>query len=808
VWRGIVARPPRLNSDGLGWDIALDPIVKALDQRVSASESLQYRIRGIYHSANFPVRLWTEQIPNDGHYPVIAVFVTGFFETVEDFAAAVNAALASIITERTAQIGGDGSEISESVYWETGAVPTGTLALGRYGDTPVIRMKTADYVASTLTTFEFVSLAFSFESYLEGFCTASVGSTQYSGRGTAGLLGDAYHYASLSGGFQQQIDERFGNSEGKFSTPLSTTTNAPIFSYPLSPARSALGSIVGVNATETSSSTTNVRIYKTNPALNTLGSPSYTVTLVSVTGLNVDDYLVCMNVTVPGSDVNVVTIRITAIASGPKTITADIVTADVATIGFIAESVIWPAEQIQSTLDSSLNPPDRIYLDDVTGISEGDTLLVKNGDKLIPVLVTAVDTDDRFVTATISSSDPVVWFDAHTEIVPIRVFATNTDLHGFLENLQDKSENANDGDTPYIPPGDISIDAFALPYTVSDVPDYWRYRNYIWLKPTVVKEVVREELKAIGWMLRLTATGSIGCTKLPLATAGASSTTLDETKGDILYPAKSQVGTWPRWEAQSDGLVNTIQVSLGYRIGDDDFDPKFDFTIRDVTSIAEHKSSGNKGDQSIAPKSTSVFAETLPGISPSPDVSALLNEILTPTTVAQWVSGYLRVLSQDYATVTLSVPFRFFSLLIGDHVNVTCALLPNGLGTRGMTSSKAVVVGRKWSFDPASNSMGTLTLYFPREVASGYAPSAHITAQANVSGDTWDLSCSSSDPAQHPSERRCGRQRGQTLRRAGQGAVGQAQRRAVTDHCSRHRRQQQHEQRARNVRLNVVARVR
>jgi hypothetical protein len=647
IWRGIVARPPRLASDGIGWDIAIDPVTKSLDQQVAAAEGLQYRIRGIYHSGNFPMRIWIVQRPNTNQKPKIETFVTGFFDTVEEFTTAVNVKLTELITARTAQIGGDGSEISEATYYESGTMPGGLFYSDMSGAVvPVIRMKTAPYVSAAYsdTSFDFGSLAFTVESYLEGFCSAAVGSTQYSANNTAGLLGDSYSFFSHNTGYQQNIDQRFGDSEGKPATPLGDNSpNKPITAYPLATSRAALG---------------------------TIGNP------------NVID-------------------------------------------------ATWPS--------------DRLYLNSVDDIVTNDVLLVKNGDKVIPILVTGVDDSDRFVTAVIQSGDPVVWFDSYTEIIPARIFAMNTDLHGFVSQLQEKAPNANDGDTPYVPEGDLDLDAFERPFTLSDTSDYWRYRNYIWLKPTSIKEIVREELKAIGWMLRLEANGQVGCTPLPLATSGSSAQTLDETRGDILLPAKSQVGSWPRWEAQADGLVNTIQVSLGYRIGDDDFDPKFDFTVRNITSIAEHKSSGLKGSVTIAPKSTSAFALTLPGISPDPSVSAILSQLLTPASVSQWVAGYLRVLSQDYATVTVAVPFRFFNLLIGDYVNVTCSLLPNGLGGRGVTSAKAVVVGRKWTFDPGANSMGTLTLYFPREVASGYAPSAHVTGRSNIAGNTWDLSCDPSD---------------------------------------------------------------
>lgn len=394
-------------------------------------------------------------------------------------------------------------------------------------------------------------------------------------------------------------------------------------------------------------------------------------------------------------------------------------------------------------------PANRLYLDIVDGLAVNDILLVKNGDSVIPIKISDVNQDDRWIAAEIQTGDKVVWFDASTKLIPARVFVTDDGLDAFIEALTVNSVNANDGDSPYVPPSDVKLSSFQTPYSDSPVDEYWKHRNYVFLKPTPIKQIVQEELKAIGWMLRLEGTGELGCTPLPIIALNQASTSIGER--DILLPARGTIGDWPMWSAQEDGLANTINVRLGYTSSSDDFDTNFDYSVRSISSIAEHKSNG-RGEVEIAPRSTPTQDATLLGIfdggNSIPDIfatAASAGSHVTPELVSSWVANYLRVMSMDYAQVTLTVPFRFFELLVGDIVSVTCSLIPNGVGGRGMVSKKAAVVGREWNLDPAANGMGTLTLYFPREVSNGYAPSAHITGQSNVSGDTWNCLCDDGD---------------------------------------------------------------
>jgi hypothetical protein len=647
IWRGIVARPPALDNDGITWTIQLDPIIKSLDQNVAASESLEYHVRGIYHSNNCPVRIKYGRAasPYDTTVTEVGetVDVTGFFENDDDLATAINAQLATLIANRTSVL----------APTHTSEIATATYNTSYFSTSPTLIFVTNTDVGGhpPAGSALFFSFWFEIQSYLEGYCSPRTSSK--TNIGPSFQVGGPTFFPDYHSGQSMQVQEYFGDGNKEFATPIGKDQTAtPIFTYPLSRARAMLGSI--------------------------------------------------------------------------------------------------PFTGLPPIASNTLTPADRIYLDLVDGILTGDFLLVKNGDKVIPLHVTDVNVDDKWITAEIQSGDSVVWFDSTTLLLPIRTVALDAGLPEFLQGLQDEAVNANDGDSPYTPPGDINVARFTDAYSIATIDSYWKHRNYAFLKPTPIKKVVQEELKAIGWMTRIEATGDVGCTPLPIIATNQAATSI--TDADILLPAKGLTGDWIKWSAQTDGLVNNVTVRLGYNTSTDDYDSQFDFSVRNIASIAEHKTNGTKASAEIAPVSTPAQqdsplwgAQTGIGPGPSPVTTTTATTAPNPSKIATWVENYLRVLSMDYATVTIQVPWKYFDLLVGDLVNVTCSMIPNGTGKRGIVSKKAAIIGREWNLDPATNGMGTLTLYFPREVSSGYAPSGHVTSQTNTTGNTWDLHFNGSD---------------------------------------------------------------
>jgi hypothetical protein len=399
---------------------------------------------------------------------------------------------------------------------------------------------------------------------------------------------------------------------------------------------------------------------------------------------------------------------------------------------------------------SIVNPPDRLYLNTVDGLSVGDVLYVSNGDKSTPIQISAIDVPGRWVTAAIKNGDYAVYFDDKSTLIPLRTMALNTDLGGFLTAVVAASPNANDGDTPFVINGDVNTATLAAAFAGSGIDSYWYHRNYTYFKPTAIKDVLTPELKMIGWMSRLEADGRVGFTKMPrLSATRAANRTL--TDASILPPANGMAGSWIEWASQPDGLVNAATVKLGYDPVQDDFNENLTFNVRVISSVADHKSSG-KGAVDIEVKSTqsgsasvsaSVNATTFvlrPGLS--------LGGVANNTKVTEWLEVYLSILSTEYAVVTLSVPFTFFDQLVGNVLDVTCKQIPHGQGganPRGVVSRKASIIGREWNLDPKLGQMGKLTLYFPRIIGAGYTPTGRVTGQVAIGGNSWTLAFSPSN---------------------------------------------------------------
>jgi len=418
--------------------------------------------------------------------------------------------------------------------------------------------------------------------------------------------------------------------------------------------------------------------------------------------------------------------------------------------GGAADSALSPVNSyFDASVGAAAHTADRIYLNRVDGIDPGTVLYVGNSDAMVPIEVLTIDVTTKSITAKMSAEAPgggqVLYFDHNTTFVPLRTYVMNANVSYFLIQVVNFSENANDGDTPFIIDRDVDllslVAAFQQP---SGIDNYWYYRNYAFLKSVSVKDVLTPELKIIGWMARLQSDGRLGFVRMPLlsATRTAAGTLTDQS---VLLPADGQAGMWPTWEAQPDGLVNIAVVKLGYNPVQDDYDENKTHTIKIVNSIAAHKSSG-KGSENIEVKSTASGS-----VSANPFLTVFDTDDAPGGTadwhkVAEWISGtYLAILSTEYAVVTVAVPFTFFDRLVGDILDVTCQLIPNGQGSRGVVSRKAYIIGREWNLDPAVNEMGKLTLYFPRTIGAGYTPTGRITSTANAGGNNWVLSFAKSN---------------------------------------------------------------
>lgn len=613
IWRGTVARPPKMAKDGVTWTIELMPITSVFDQNVGGNDQIEYRIRGVYHSSEAPMtyyfRVDSTSYPSTGGG---IARVRGFYETNSDWVAAVNDSLAT-------EVAAAASDLSELVYTIADGVP---FFRGQITDNDTYFSVTVKDVVDGDTT---------------------IGSPAYL-NGEPGHNGD-----TIDPGGSYAIYG--GDSSGKYFIWASTLM--PPYEYPLPTSRAFLGPAVLAFS-------------------GTVGS--------GIAGL--------------------------ALLTANYTDSSD---------------TTWPSN--------------RVYMSSVEGLEVGDRLLVKDtGDEehtptILQIASINDDPAERYIELDMSHNGSF-YLSGDMVMVKITSYATSSNWAGFMQSVVDESPKANIGVTPWITASDVNVSAWAALWTIYPFHDYWRTRTYRFVKPAKVKDVLVPEFQATGWMARLGLDGRLDVSPMPLV---SPQRTADATLTDdeILFPANGMCGEWPTWEAQKDGLVNIAFLRLGYSPYFDDFDARFDFLVRMTASISEHKS-GDRAKQEIAPKSTPSMGGSL---------RQRLARLPSATDIAGMLSGYLQTQSKDYAIVTVSVPFTKFYVLCGDIVSVTSAVIPDGQGRRGVSGKKAICVGRDWQLDPATNQMGSLTLYFPRDGGrtAGYAPTGRVTSRVNTTGDVWVL---------------------------------------------------------------------
>jgi hypothetical protein len=617
IWRGVVARPPRQNSDGLSWTLQLEPIISIFDQKIAANEGIEYRVRGVYHPKTAPLAIdfWVK----DGNYVVLPTLkVTGFYEAESAWASAVNSAISGWLAANNM------ASIATASVKYSGGKPSWQLV-----------------IKPSVPTLDVLVLS------------------------TVDILDGSGGVSLRNGSGGNTYDRAAGDSGGKFVAPVVGAS----WDYPLSAARGFVG-------------------------------------------------------------------RPTLLEYAP-----------------LHETVESDEQQIYTSIteytdDASPWPGNRIYLQDVLGLQVGSFLTIKNDESALPKIfeLLAVNTADRFIEVDLVSGSSGAWLNAETVLVPLFNYGREANWANFMQSVVAQSEFANLGQTPHITDHDVNSAAWPSLWTTFPFHEYWRRRDYLFVRPTAVSEILREEFKATGWMATINAEAKVDVIQLPFVSQQRTAHH-QLTDAEILPPGDGLVGKWPTWEAQRDGLVNIVAFKLGYNAMTDEFDDQFTMTLRMAQSIAEHKS-GNKYTGAIAPKST--YSPTYTSVTSGSGLSFSwrIARVYMPSAedATDMVLPYLRTLASDYAVVTVCVPFSKFGVLVGQIVEVTSEWIPNGLGGRGVVSRKAICVGREWALDPGSNEMGKLTLWFPRDTTqtAGYAPTARMTSEPPISinppTDTlWDI---------------------------------------------------------------------
>lgn len=305
--------------------------------------------------------------------------------------------------------------------------------------------------------------------------------------------------------------------------------------------------------------------------------------------------------------------------------------------------------------------------------------------------------------------------------------STATDFIDFLSNLITRRVDANDGITPFLTPEDFDTTA-TLPV---GQPDWVLDRVYSYLTPMSVQEVLSQELLLAGAMLYIDSNAKISVRSMPVFT---DTTTVTDTVASgpraltgshIITPADGY-GSWPGYELQPQGNLTSVVIKQGYDPATQEWNGTT-YEFRDADLLSRNK---KRVTREIAPRS-------------APANGAMLGQKDLELVALRLMS----LMGREYAAVRIQVPFTCFGILIGDIVSITSKHIPSASdGSRGISGKRAVVMGRNWNLDPAKEEWGELEIWILLDAGiAGYAPSARITAQVNTGGNTWNLTCSTSN---------------------------------------------------------------
>ena len=385
---------------------------------------------------------------------------------------------------------------------------------------------------------------------------------------------------------------------------------------------------------------------------------------------------------------------------------------------FGADGAMFPAET-----DAAAGPDDRIYVGAIADLSGNITAAaVKPGDgdeRLY--FVTDYDNADRWISLILDVSptsvrEPTWYFNAQTlpqirlgrDYVPARVGGYSSVATLMSSLIDGAPEFLNLGSQPGIQATDIDettwsdvIDDGASSVIVS--------RRYLSFASLTLEDIVLPELQIANAFIGLDSTGRMvpRTIRFP-STAEPADSTID---GSVAISTNGR----PVYERAGLGMINTVLFKTGYSATEDKYEGP-DLKVRDVGAFGQTPQARTL---SVQPKSSFIGnpTEEQGGLSAS----------------AFYILGGL---SNPYAVVTIGVPWSRFNVYTGSIVSVTSIHIPDDDGSLGVTSKKALVIGREFPLDEAS---GSLTLLVAVSVVSGYAQSALVFAQDNDSGNIWTI---------------------------------------------------------------------
>ncbi len=382
--------------------------------------------------------------------------------------------------------------------------------------------------------------------------------------------------------------------------------------------------------------------------------------------------------------------------------------------------------------DEATYPPTRVYLAGARSIAAVGAARVKlaRADTELDEgeLWATPDVTDRFVdlNADFAFAIPA---GAYDRVHPLtlecaRVYGTAADdIWGFMSNLMaDSVSEANRGGTPFILSGTDVTDWTDAVTQASRGRPYLTYRRFIVPNGVMLSDYLAHHLRAYGLFPVINTLGQIDVVPIrPLTASQVTTLTIDATVAGV-------DGGFATWERNAFGTLNTVLFRGGYYAMEDEF--RTQTSVRDADAYARRKS---PRILEIAPKSQFGGLRS---------ATVLSGGGVSMADYVDMAAVHLAVFGRDYAVVSVDVPIAAIGLEMGSLVSLDMAHLPNGLGGRGLTKV-AQLIGRRFDFDMGRARLDLLVSY---EDIAGYTPACYVSAESNISGNTWDLTVVGTDP--------------------------------------------------------------
>lgn len=267
----------------------------------------------------------------------------------------------------------------------------------------------------------------------------------------------------------------------------------------------------------------------------------------------------------------------------------------------------------------------------------------------------------------------------------------------------------NLGAVPDLRSGDLDGTSWNL-IDGSDQPRIVRGRRFSSFSDVELMTLVKQELLLAGFMLGINSVGKIAIAPIRgVVRTEVADLTLDSILGV------------PTWEPSAYGMINQVKISRGYNQLEDDYAAAAVL----VRNVAEFGSNPRPRTAEIEPKSVPV------------------GEVESYSECVEVAQRVFSAYSGPYAVIAAEVPLSAYLLgTVGAVASLTSVHIPDyEAGTRGVTGLRAIVLGREVDLNKGTVGMRLLA---STASTSGYVPESLITAETNISGNTWDVTLSGS----------------------------------------------------------------